>query len=142
MKKLEERLSRSFVPAHYGYWIDPTGKIINIDNNEGHLANLYNRYEFIHIKHTESQHEWYEAALTNGWVRIIAKDHDISEYRFQFFFLSKITKRILIDLINDLQDYKAYLFEGRDDAFQSFRNKQDAVNFVTNYSGPISLNNW
>lgn len=132
---LSEPLSFGFVPARYGYWISDGGKILNVERREGHVPVLIDCEEFIDLSPAQPYSEWYDAALSRGWVRVIARADQRQRFSFQFKSLSPATRSSLINLIAGFPPYDQYVLESA--AYRTFCSPEEAVRFIEECSDTI-----
>lgn len=120
---LSERVSRDFVEARYGYWIEPDGKIDPINLHAGHAEFLSHKFPKIPYDAGTDNERLYETALGLGWIRIAA-DRSADEMAIQWYKLNNRSASSLVDLINTLDEKRFYFFEN---VRANFHTKRDAV---------------
>lgn len=111
------------MPAAYGYWIKPDGTILDVNVKHGHLDIIQEQpevYDLIAPASAEDLlnastgiqgHEWYDAALGSGWVRIIACER---RFHYQFKYLREETRRSLLSLLRGFTPCNLYVFESEE----------------------------
>lgn len=132
---LRERLGNSFVDAAYGYWIAPEGQIHNVEKREGHVDALMDLEAFNFLSPSQPYYEWYDAALSSGWVRVIAPSMNHKQFNFQFKMLTPRTKRVLVNLIGGLPPYDLYVFEAGE--YKTFDTQRDVLSFVRSFDAVV-----
>lgn len=128
--------SADVMPARYGYWIDRNGAILRVDDTHGHVPVLFDIGEFQTMSPCQPYHEWYEAALSRGWIRVIAAAQDRMQFRFQFTVPTSMARCSLIGLLGGLPRYEQYIFESS--SYQVFSSAQEATAFVQDSAIPGS----
>lgn len=131
-----ENQSARDAPAGYGYWIDSGGRILAVDRKAGHVPVLMDARVFARLSPLHRYHVWYEAALSQGWVRVVAPVEPRQRFSFQFKALLPAPRRSLVTLLNDLPPYNEYVFEAP--VYQIFPSSREAVGFLEQCSGPVS----
>ncbi len=124
------------IPARYGYWISRSGAILRVDDTEGHVPFLFDVDDFRTLSPFQPFYDWYEAALSRGWIRVIAATQDRTQFRFQFKAPPLVARRSLIALLNGLPPYERYVFESS--SYQVFSSAKDAAVFVQECATPVS----
>lgn len=138
---LHERLSPDFVESAYGYWIKPDGTIINVEKKHGHvdvletlpevrdlLPPVEDPFDPFALDYVED-HEWYEAALGNAWVRVIASG---GQFHYQFKRLTNRARRALMSLITGLEPFDVYVFESS--TYETFSTQREALAHIRGHA--------
>lgn len=62
----------------YGYWIKPSGQLISVYDEAGHLEALFEQPEFgtppSNLNTYQITEQWYAKAFAAGWCRVITDD--------------------------------------------------------------------
>lgn len=83
---------QAFSPASYGYWITKEGKILPVDNRQGHEAISVNvlGYEYPELEGDEEQF-WTNMAMKVGWIRVTV-DPGFDDMEFEPPYSNKINR--------------------------------------------------
>lgn len=132
------------MPAAYGYWIHPDGTILEVNTKHGHLDVIQEQPEVFDLiapaafadllnpSRCIEGHEWYDAALGSGWVRIIACER---RFHYQFKYLTTEARRSLLELISTFIPCDRYVFESSN--YKIFDQGEAAVFHINSFQGEI-----